>query len=277
MFLSIIIPTFNRAEVLGRALDSVRSQCWLEAQDDWEIIVVDDGSTDATASLLASDYPEVRVLSQPNSGVSSARNRGLEAASGEWLALLDSDDEWLPHKLRRQFEALEASGLQFCHTEEIWVRNGVRVNQMHKHQKSGGWIFERCLPLCAVSPSSTIMHRSIFDSVGLFDENLPACEDYDMWLRVSAQYQVAYVEQACINKYGGHADQLSRRHWGMDRFRVIALEKILATSLSQAQSLAAKEILIKKLSILIAGARKHGNHNLLTDCQRRLDYWQQAA
>lgn len=242
--------------------------------DEIEIIVVDDGSTDDTKEMLASDFPDVHYIFQGNSGVSSARNTGLRAAKGEWIALLDSDDEWLPHKLKAQFELLENTELKVCHTEEIWIRNGVRVNQMNKHKKSGGWIFEKCLPLCAMSPSSIIIHRDVFDDVGDFDESLPACEDYDLWLRITSRYEVAYVKDACINKYGGHEDQLSRQFWGMDRFRVLALQKILNPQLESILKPIdrglALNMLEKKLNILLKGATKHSNQALINECQQAL-------
>lgn len=272
MNLSIIIPTFNRQHLLGRAIKSVLSQSYLKGRLDWELILIDDGSTDSTEAWLRDEYPNLTYIKQGNAGVSAARNIGLQQANGKWVALLDSDDEWLPHKLATQFERLEQTELMVCHTEEIWIRDGVRVNQMNKHKKEGGWIFERCLPICAMSPSSIIIHREVFDRVGLFDESLPACEDYDLWLKISSQYEVAYVEQACINKYGGHDDQLSRQYWGMDRFRVIALENILThdAQLSLPNFEAARGMLLKKLRILLKGALKHNNTKLAEHCQTSL-------
>lgn len=274
MNVSVVIPTFNRVGLLTRALDSVIAQSLPAA----EIIVVDDGSTDTTADVLAQSYPQVAVYTQDNKGVSAARNVGIQHAQSEWIALLDSDDEWLPHKLRRQREALELSGLLVSHTQEIWIRNGVRVNQMKKHHKTGGSIFEQCLPMCAMSPSSIIIHRSVFDTVGVFDESLPACEDYDLWLRIAAQFDVDYLQEACINKYGGHADQLSRQYWGMDRFRVIALEKILlldrkSPMLDDSQRSAATRMLLKKLKILAQGAHKHNNNELYESCVETIARW----
>ena len=255
MDISVVIPTHNRARLLGRALDSVLKQTRPPA----EVIVVDDGSTDATEALMRRRFPNCRYLRQENRGVSSARNRGIEAAAGEWIAFLDSDDAWLPGKLEAQQRALDGGGLRLCHTEEIWIRGGRRVNPMKKHAKAGGRIFRRCLPLCAISPSSVLIHRSLFDEVGLFDETLPACEDYDLWLRICAFHPVAYVERPQITKYGGHPDQLSRRHWGMDRFRIRALEKIIAApGLDPGDRLAAIETLVKKAKILAQGAEKRG-------------------
>ena len=274
MHLSILIPNYNRSSIISNAIESVLSQSYLAQRDDWELIVIDDGSSDRSVELISSAFPQVVLLQQDNAGVSSARNTGLEYATGEWIALLDSDDEWLSHKLEAQFALLEQSGLRVCHTEEIWIRNGVRVNQMNKHKKQGGWIFQKCLPLCAMSPSSIVIHRSVFEHVGVFDVALPACEDYDLWLRIAANYEAAYIEQACINKYGGHDDQLSRQYWGMDRFRVIALEKLLTdqtVELSNGDREAATSMLLKKLRILYKGASKHGNSELLNKCQKSIE------
>ena len=118
----------------------------------------------------------------------------------------------------------------------------------------------------------------MFDAVGVFDEDLPACEDYDLWLRVAARFEVAFVEQACIRKYGGHADQLSRQHWGMDRFRVVALENclnhpVIGASLTIDQRQKTLKVLVKKLKILKNGAQKRGNTDLLTSCEAKLMRW----
>ena len=263
---SVIIPTYNRWQVLQRAIDSVLAQS--TAAD--EIIVVDDGSTDNTRDLLLGTYGEhIRVVSQPNKGVSAARNAGLKISSGDWIALLDSDDEWLPDKLRLQIQVLEQDrSCVLCHTDEIWVRNGIRVNPMNKHKKSGGDIFDQCLPLCAISPSSVLIKKEIFDTVGMFDESLPACEDYDLWLRICATHPVHYLDKKLLIKYGGHEDQLSRMHWGMDRFRIKALHQLLMKSeLSPHQYQLTSEMLERKILILLKGAVKHGNRELSDECQ----------
>ena len=251
---STIIPTHDRARPLARALRSAGSQ----TRPADEIIVVDDGSSDETARVVRDGFPGVRYFRQENRGVSAARNRGIAAAEGEWLAFLDSDDEWLPRKLERQLAAFQESpGDLVCHTNETWIRHGRHVNPMKKHEKSGGHIFEKCLPLCAISPSSVIIHRKVFEELGTFDESLAVCEDYDLWLRICAVHPVLYIDEALVVKYGGHDDQLSRRYRGMDRFRIRALEKIIHSGkLDARQWRAALATLLEKIDIYLNGARK---------------------
>jgi glycosyltransferase involved in cell wall biosynthesis len=267
---SVIVPTYNRRELLPRALASVLAQGCSEPV---ELIVVDDGSTDGSASLVAADFPTVTVIRQENRGVSAARNAGIRVARGPWIALLDSDDHWLEHKLERQLRALGAQPeLRLCHTEEIWIRKGLRVNPMKQHQKAGGWIYQRCLPRCCISPSSVLIRRDLFTDVGLFDEGLPACEDYDLWLRVCAQEPVLFLDEPLIIKTGGHEDQLSRKFWGMDRFRIRALEKILSTGeLAAGDREATLAMLVNKLEILLNGARKRENHELISTYSPNLE------
>ena len=260
MKISVIIPTWNRSSYLVRALESVFAQSVLPH----EVIVVDDGSTDDTREIIKQNFSNARYLYQENRGVSSARNTGIQAAQGDWIALLDSDDCWLPNKLEHQQQLLRNNpDARICHSDEIWIRNGKRVNPMKKHAKQGGYIFKHCLPLCSISPSSIIIRRDLFDEIGLFDESLPACEDYDLWLRMCAAYPVLYADEALLIKHGGHADQLSRRYWGMDRFRVRALEKIVASGTLNAENhAAAKAMLLEKISIVIQGADKRDNKEL---------------
>ncbi len=266
--ISVIIPTYNRARLLPRCLDSTISQTLKPL----EIIVVDDGSTDSTRAQAQRDYPGITLISQANSGVSSARNAGIRAARGDWLAFLDSDDSWIPDKLERQAQViLKSPDISIVHTDEIWIRNGKRVNPRHKHRKYGGLIFKRCLPLCAISPSSVMIHRRVFEQVGLFDETLPVCEDYDLWLRICARMPVALVPERLITKYGGHSDQLSTRYWGMDRFRIRSLDRILTeAALKPSDRNAAIETLLSKIRIYLDGAAKHNNRIFVPECERLL-------
>lgn len=263
--ISTIIPSYNRWPVIRRAVDSVLSQS-VPAD---EIIVVDDGSTDNTADKLQQHYSDrIKVIQQTNHGVSAARNYGIERSTGNWIALLDSDDAWHPEKLQKQRQTIaNHDSCVLCHTDEIWIRNGVRVNQMKKHQKSGGDIFSNSLPLCVISPSSALIKRQIINEAGLFDTTLPACEDYDLWLRICAKYKTHYLEEPLLTKYGGHQDQLSKKHWGMDRFRIRSLQKLLSnTPLTNEQRQAVLNTLEKKTVILLKGAIKHNNHELSDEC-----------
>lgn len=224
-----------------------------------EVIVVDDGSTDGTAGCLRAAFPGIEVLRLEGRGVSAARNHGIRDAESEWLAFLDSDDEWLEEKLEAQLSSLAAApGHRLCHTDEIWIRNGRRVNPRRRHAKRGGRIFRHCLPLCVISPSSALVHRSLLDEVGLFDESFPACEDYDLWLRICARSPVLFVDRPLLRKHGGHADQLSRTP-ALDRYRIRALAKLLdAGGLDPGDRRAAVATLEEKVRIYAAGARKRG-------------------
>jgi glycosyltransferase involved in cell wall biosynthesis len=262
---SVVIPTFNRAWSLAEAVDSVLSQ---ELRG-FELIVVDDGSTDDTLQLLERYGDAIRVLRREHRGVSAARNAGVAAGRGELIAFLDSDDLWLPGKLQRQvdFFASHPEAL-ICQTEELWVKNGRRVNPGKRHRKPDGMIFEPSLDLCLVSPSAVMARRELFDRVGLFDESLPACEDYDLWLRVSCRFPVHRIETALIVKRGGHADQLSRA-WGLDRFRVAALVKLLNDdSLNGTQRQAARRVLRRKCAVYAGGCRRRGRIKEAEHCEQ---------
>ena len=257
---SIIIPAYNRFSLLCEAIDSVLAQ----TDSDYELIVVDDGSTDATSTIQTLYEGRLRYVRQENRGVSAARNRGIAEARGSLIAFLDSDDLWHPEKLALQKAAMnENLSNQISYTEEIWFRNGVRVNPMKKHAKSSGWIFEKSLRLCLISPSSVMVRRSLLDRVGTFEETFPVCEDYDLWLRISKDHPVHLIVQPLIIKRNGHSGQLSATGWGFDRFRVESIVRLLENgSLNPEQTRAAREVLREKCCILSKGFYKHGNRGL---------------
>ena len=271
MNVSVIIPTYNRKNLLKRALHSVGSQTFVPH----EIIVVDDGSSDGTKDWVLERFPYVRYIYQDNSGVSSARNAGIKEAKGSWIAFLDSDDEWMPNKLEQQKGVINSfQEAWLCHTNEIWIRNGVRVNQMKKHQKYGGNVFENCLDICRISPSSVLIKKEVFEMVGLFDESLKVCEDYDLWLRITAVLPVIFLDEQLIIKYGGHADQLSRVDNGIEQYRIKSLEKILRSEfLSVDQSKSAKLHLLKKLKVFSNGLEKRNKLKELSIYKKKIELW----
>jgi glycosyltransferase involved in cell wall biosynthesis len=253
--ISIIIPTYNRCWILKEAIDSVLSQEYT----DFEIIVVDDGSNDATAALLSAYGDQITTIYQGNSGVSAARNAGILMAKGKYVAFLDSDDMWLPEKLSCQVDFFQSHAeAVICQTDEIWIRNGVRVNPKNRHKKPSGMIFEPSLQLCLVSPSAVMINKSLFDAVGLFNEAFPACEDYDLWLRIGLYYPIYLIERHMVVKRGGHDDQLSRNP-GLDRYRIQSIVKILENhQLTSPYYQAAVDVLKEKCRIYAAGCIKRG-------------------
>ncbi len=227
--ISVIIPTFNRAWCIADAVESVLSQNYQcqNHRGNMEVIVVDDGSTDNTRKVLEPFMDQIKFLRQENMGVSAARNCGIKNSCGEFVAFLDSDDLWMPEKLSCQMGFFNSHPkAMICQTEEIWIRKGKRVNPGLKHKKLSGMIFEASLHLCLVSPSAVMMRRKFFDIKGMFDENLPACEDYDMWLRTAIDMPIYLVDTPCIIKNGGHDDQLSAAH-SLDKYRISAIVKLL--------------------------------------------------
>jgi glycosyltransferase involved in cell wall biosynthesis len=256
--ISVIIPTHNRTDMLRESVRSVLGQdVFRDGTEPYELIVVDDGSRVDTAGALREFEGRLSYHPREHRGVSAARNFGLTVSSGELVAFLDSDDLWMPDKIRVQAGFMrtfpEATA---CYTEEIWIRHGRRVNPHDKHRKYSGWIFDKVLPLCLLSLSSAFFRRSVFDELGGFDEDLPACEDYDFGIRLAHRFPVHLIPRPLIKKRGGHPDQLSRKYWGMDRFRIKALEKALRLDLTGEQrSLVIKEI-IRKAHILEEGFRK---------------------
>ncbi|MBU0568087.1 glycosyltransferase [bacterium] len=251
---TVIIPTYNRASFLASTVESVLSQDY----PDFEVLVIDDGSTDRTREAIKPYLSKINYLCQEHKGVSAARNHGIKLAEGEYIAFLDSDDLWKKEKLSIQVRFMEERGIKVSQTEEIWIRNGRRVNPGERHKKYSGWIFDKVLSLCLISPSSMMVKREVFSEKGLFDENLPACEDYDLGLRLAKDYEIGLISKPLIIKQGGHPDQLSKKYWGMDRFRVRALEKVLGDNPTSDQRRLVLRVLEEKCKILSQGALKRG-------------------
>ena len=256
---SVIIPTHNRAGCLGQAIDSVLAQSYAN----FELIVVDDGSTDETQALLGTYGQALLNLRQKNRGPAAARNAGIRAARYPLLAFLDSDDCFAKQKMAIQIAAMEAQPeLLISHTQETWFRNGQHFNQKKRHSKEGGNIFSRSLALCVVGMSTVMARRELFDRIGLFDESFPCCEDYELWLRASVAHSFLLVEAPLTVKHGGRSDQVSERfRVGMDCLRIRALEKLLAeASLTSEQFRLASAELVRKATIYGNGCLKHGRN-----------------
>lgn len=256
MLVSVIIPVYNRPREVRRAVLSALAQRGVQV----EVIVVDDGSTDATPAVLDSlQDRRLRIIRQENSGVSAARNKGLQQAQGEILALLDSDDIWLPWKMAHHLHYHLAGDWRISQTEEIWIRNGCRVNPAKIHAKQEGCFFEAALCMCLVSPSCVAFDRRFWKEVGPFDETLPACEDYDLWLRTLLCYPVGLCPQKLVVKTGGHPDQLSRKIVGLDLYRMQSLDKLMRSgNLNRGQFEQTRSALETKAMIYIRGCLKRG-------------------
>ena len=270
--ISVIIPTYNRCDLLKRAINSVIKQTITPK----EIIIVDNGSTDQTYQMVSSLFPEINYFIEKKRGVSAARNKGILESKSKWIAFLDSDDAWKPTKLEKQMEysVFNQDKYRIIHTDETWYRNKKFLNQLKKHKKSGGNIFKNSLQLCCISPSSVVLKKQIFDDYGLFDENLEVCEDYDMWIRITAKEEVGFLDNPLVLKYGGHSDQLSKKFWGMDRFRIKSLEKNLKNEhFSKSQKINVLDTLIEKLTIVSDGALKRGNKEIFKKYNGKLQDW----
>ena len=268
MQISVVIPTYNRYKFLQRVLTSVFAQTY----HSFEVIVVDDGSTDETSNIQK-DFPTIQYFHQENRGVSSARNFGVSKAKSPWVAFLDSDDEWHQDKLQEQVDFhTQNIDIKMSYTDEKWIRNGVEVKVPKKFSKYGGDIFDRCLSHCIIAPSATLIEKNLFNSLGMFDESLEVCEDYDLWLRVASKYQIGLIDKKLILKYGGESDQLSVKHWGMDRFRVEALEKLLAFETDKKDLII--EMLLKKYKPLLKGAIKYGREDYIALYENKIAYYE---
>lgn len=270
MNISVVIPTYNRKELLKRSIDSVINQTIKPS----EIIIVDDGSNDGTEEMVKKKYDSLKLIKQKNKGASAARNSGIKASSGEWICFLDSDDEWINDKLEKQIIAVaNNSDYKFFHSNEIWIKNGKRINQKKKHKKYGGDIFKKCLDMCRISPSSVLINKSIFEEIGFFNENLVVCEDYELWLRICDKYEVFFIDEPLIFKYGGHQGQLSYSIDSIEYHRIKALEYLLSTGLSKENRDYTIQMLISKISIYLNGLIKRGKKHEIAVYEEKIKVW----
>ena len=274
MNISVVIPSYNRKDFLKRSIDSAINQ----TKKPLEIIVVDDGSTDGTETMIKSDYDFVKFIKQKNKGVSAARNIGIKVSIGEWICFLDSDDEWKKDKLEKQINAMKSNpGYKFIHTNEIWIKNGLKINQKKKHKKYGGHIFDKCLDMCRISPSSVMIDKTVFDEVGNFNENLFVCEDYELWLRICDKYRVFFIDEPLIIKYGGHQGQLSYSIESIENQRIKALEYLISGNLNRKNKRHAIQMLLSKLNIYLQGLVKRKNNDKIAVYEEKIKVWNKVS
>ena len=270
MNISVVIPSYNRKDFLKRSIDSAINQ----TKKPLEVIVVDDGSTDGTETMIKSDYDFVKFIKQKNKGVSAARNIGIKVSIGEWICFLDSDDEWKEDKLEKQIIAVKCNpNYKFFHSNEIWIKNGLRINQKKKHKKYGGDIFDKCLDMCRISPSSVMINKTVFDEVGNFNEDLVVCEDYELWLRICDKYRVFFIDEPLIIKYGGHQGQLSYSIESIENHRIKALEYLILENLNRKNKRHAIQMLLSKLNIYLKGLVKRRKNDEIAVYEEKIKVW----
>jgi glycosyltransferase involved in cell wall biosynthesis len=256
-FVSVIIPTYNRKELCKRAVLSVLNQSY----SNYELIVVNDASDDGTYAedfFNNTDVNAIYLCNQVNRGVSYSRNFGVSHAKGEWIAFLDSDDEWHRKKLEKQVHWIQQNPTyNVVQTKEIWIRNGIRVNPPLTHEKRADYIFKESLERCMITPSSVMIRKDFFIETGGFNESLPACEDYDLWLRITLHHPVGLVKEYLLTRYGGYDDQLSSTVEVLDRFRIRALLNLLEHEKpDKNQKELIMRTLAKKADIVASGLKK---------------------
>jgi len=253
---SIIIPAYNRFNLLLEALASVRRQTYAGPK---EIILVDDGSTDKTGSFVnALDLVYLRCEHTGMPG--KARNLGASAAEGDLLAFLDSDDLFNPEKLDIQVRFMaEHPSIGLSHTRETWLRNGRIVSQAGQRHKREGWIFHESLKKCVIGPSTVMMRRTLFVETGGFREDLEIAEDYEYWLRITAEHDVGYIDLPLTVKRAGHENQLSEKYGQIELFRIQALLPLVKGGAFTGENhTAARDELARKIGVYARGCEKRG-------------------
>ena len=204
---SVIVPTYNRGQYIAQALESVFAQTFR----DYEIIVIDDGSTDNTQEILKNFEGRIRSLYQENQGISKTRNRAIKESTGEFIAFLDSDDFWEPIKLEEQVKILDSHpdvGIVYARMPII-NENGETIGM--KPAGVSGRNFRELLQVWGDLPTSTVMTRRVcFEKVGLFEPDLEPMEDIDMWIRIAKFYDLYEVENKILAYYRRHEEQITQ-------------------------------------------------------------------
>lgn len=254
--ISVIIPSYNRALYVSRAIYSAIIQDYPNK----EIIIVDDHSSDLSKFAYELFKDKIRVIyHEENKGAAAARNTGIMAAKGEYIAFLDSDDYWLPQKLSIQIRYMLDTKAFVSQTQEYWIRRGRRVNPNKENQKRGGDLFGISLRRSYVSPSCVMIKREVFWKVGLFCEELEAAEDYELWLRIGSLYPIELIDKPLVVREMGKRPHLSQRPEGMEFWRIMALLRLtLSWHLPLEKKREVLRELSKKLKVYGKGAQKRG-------------------
>ena len=276
MTIAALIPTFNRPQKTLQAIESVVRQTTPLN----EIIVVDDGSNEehfATLERYCQPFKSqgLKLHRTPAKGVSHARNKGIIEARSEWLAFLDSDDSWAPNKIAIQKKIiLNSPKKQWIYSDETWIRNGSEVTKKNHQKKVSSNIFEACLERCFIGASTVLINKTFVEKVGYFNEALPACEDYDLWLRASFLSEPAYVDKELTTRYSGHGDQLSHTVPHLDHWRLESLLQFLdkrRQSLSTGQLEAVINQIDFRSQIVLTGLRRKENFSELASLNSRIN------
>ncbi len=278
---TVVIPVQNRAEMLRRAVESVSAQTF----QDFDLIVVDDASTEDLSGVkgLLEGEGHAWLRMKENGGPAVARNAGAAMMKGEWLAFLDSDDVWSPEKLERQLEwHARNPQAEMSQCEEEWLRNGQPLKKKAAQEQPDGWVFEKCVEVCCVSPSCVMISRELWQELSGFDVRYRVCEDYELWLRASLHNQVGLVKSESgplVTRHGGHDDQLSFAVEAMDRFRVLALLELMnREELSEERRCYVEQGVLKRAEVLIKGAQKRGKEDAVAVYSRaRKKQWVEMA
>jgi glycosyltransferase involved in cell wall biosynthesis len=219
---SVIIPSYNSAKYLGDAVDSVLSQAFR----DFEVIVIDDGSTDNTEALIRGYGEAVRYIRQRNAGVAAARNRGINESRGHYVAFLDADDTWHPNKLQEQVTALRKNpGYLACYTAFTVVGSDLTPLRNIRKKRPGKTLEDLLLLGNVVGSICTFLcERSLFEIAGGFDPLLSQCADWDMWVRIAGRTEFLYLDVP-LATYRQHSANMSRDAALLERDSLRVLEK----------------------------------------------------
>ena len=269
MQVTIVILNWNGKRFLAPCLDAVLAQTFR----DFEIVLVDNGSSDGSVQFLQRHYPQVRlIVNQRNLGFAAANNQAIRASGSEFVATLNNDTEVEPGWLEALVATVQsdsqvgmcASKMLFAHRRDVINSAGIALDRVGiAWDRLGGRpddpttaAPEEVFGPCA---GAALYRRQMLDEIGLFNENLPVCEDYDLWLRISCRYPVHLITEPLVIKEGGHEDQLSSRYWGMDRFRIHSIAALMRSGhLDERQLALAQDELGNKCRIYANGCLKRG-------------------